>query len=114
MPPPRASNYDAEAHANRIRELLFRYIDMLPLKALVKLQEVAALLEAGERLDVRVNRERLGKRGGKVQVQKRDNVDRGQRTSLAQAVEDAAAHENERDAGSSNLPAGSSASTRAE
>ena len=44
--------YDEAAHAERIRELLRKRTTTLPLKALVKLQEVAALLEAGDRLDV--------------------------------------------------------------
>ncbi|HEY0384047.1 MAG TPA: hypothetical protein VGC72_17790 [Candidatus Elarobacter sp.] len=62
----------------------------------MKLQEVAALLEAGERLDVLVARDRLGKRRGKLQVQTREDVDRGQRTSFAQAAEDLAEQEAER------------------
>ncbi len=62
-----------------MRDLLAKRIAKLPLPALVKLQEVAALLETGERLDVLLARERLGKRRGNLQVQQREDVDRGLR-----------------------------------
>jgi phage antirepressor YoqD-like protein len=70
--------------------LLSRRIETLPLRALVKLQEVAALLEAGERLDTFLAREKVGKRRGKVQVQQREDVDRGMRTEAETSVENAA------------------------
>jgi hypothetical protein len=75
---PRSPKYDTAAHAERVRELLAKRIAKLPLPALVKLQEVAALLEARERLVVLSARERLGMRD-RVQVQPRENLDRGQR-----------------------------------
>jgi hypothetical protein len=76
---PRSPKYDAAAHAERVRDLLAKRIAKLPLPALVKLQEVAALLEAGERLEVLLTRERHGKRRGNLQVQQRENLDRALR-----------------------------------
>lgn len=74
---PRSPKYDTEAHATRVRELLTKRIERLPLAALVKLQEAASLLETGEHLAVLSARERLGTLDG-VQVQPRYNVDGGQ------------------------------------
>ena len=68
----------------------------MPLKALVKLQEVAALLEAGERLDMLVAREKLGKRRGKAQVQQREDLDRGMRGEAAVMAENREIEEGER------------------
>jgi hypothetical protein len=48
MPTPRSAPYD---HAERVRSLLRKRIDTMPLRALIRLQEVAALLASGERLD---------------------------------------------------------------
>jgi hypothetical protein len=79
--------YDETAHAERIRAVLRKRIDLLPLRALVKLQEVSALLEAGDRLDTFLARERLGKRRGKAQVQMREDVDRGFRDEAACSAE---------------------------
>jgi hypothetical protein len=90
--------YSEADHAERLRAILRKRIATMPLKALVKLQEAAALLEAGERLDVLVARERVGKRRGKVQVQQREDVDRGQRTTAATSVENAALEEEAREA----------------
>ena len=75
---PRSPKYDAAAHAARVRELLVKRIERLPLAALVKLQEVASLLETGEHLALLSARERLGVRDG-VQVQPREVVERGLR-----------------------------------
>lgn len=88
--------YDETAHAERIRAVLRKRIETLPLKALVKLQEVAALLAAGDRLDTFLARERLGKRRGKVQVQQREDVDRGMRTEAAMSAENQALEEGAR------------------
>lgn len=90
--------YDEAAHAERVRALLIRRIVGMPLRTLVKLQEVAALLEAGDRLDVFLARERLGKRRGKVQVQRREDVDRGMRTEAAQSAENVTLEDEEREA----------------
>jgi hypothetical protein len=79
---PRSPKYDANAHAERVRELLAKRISKLPLGALVKLQEVAALLEARERLIVLSARERLGMRD-RVQVQPREVIERGLRSEAA-------------------------------
>jgi hypothetical protein len=68
----------------------------LPLKALIKLQEVAALLAAGEPIATFLAREKLGKRRGKVQVQQREDLDRGQRSEAAVMAENAATEETER------------------
>lgn len=89
--------YDEAAHAERIRKLLFKRIATMPLKALVKLQEVAALLEAGERLDPLLARERVGKKGA-IQVQPRENLDRGMRGEAAVMAENRALEEAARDA----------------
>ncbi len=71
--------YTASAHAERVRALLVKRIGKLPLPALVRLQEVAALLEAGESLEVLGARELLGRRKeGAVQVQGRRDIERGQ------------------------------------
>ncbi len=97
MPDRRPLKHYSEAdHAERVRAVIRKRIEAMPLKALVKLQEVAALLEAGESLKVALAREKLGKRRGHVQVQMREDVDRGQRTSFDQATEDLAAQEVER------------------
>jgi hypothetical protein len=90
MPTPRSAPYD---HAERVRSLLRKRIDTLPLKALVRLQEVAALIAAGERLDTFVAREKLGKRRGKVQVQRREDVDRGMRDEATTSAENVALEE---------------------
>ena len=82
-------HYSEAEHAERIRKLLAKRIETLPLKALVKLQEVAALLAAGERLDTFLAREKLGKRRGKVQVQMREDLDRGFRDEAACSAENA-------------------------
>jgi len=84
MPTPRSPKYD---HAARLRAVLHKRVDALPLRLLVKAQEVIALLEAGERLDTFLAREKLGKRRGKVQVQQREDVDRGMRTEAAMSAE---------------------------
>jgi hypothetical protein len=81
--------YSEADHAERLRVILRKRIDALPLKALVKLQEAAALLAAGERLDLLLVRDRVGKKGA-VQIQPRENLDRGQRTTAATSVENAA------------------------
>ncbi len=86
------------AHAERIRKLLSKRIATMPLKALVKLQEVAALLEAGESLKVALAREKVGKRRGKVQVQQREDLDRGMRGEAAVMAENRALEEEARDA----------------
>jgi hypothetical protein len=88
--------YSEADHAERLRAILRKRLDALPLKALVKLQEVAALLETGDRLDTFLAREKVGKRRGKVQVQRREDVDRGQRTTAATSVENAALEEEAR------------------
>ena len=90
MPTPRPGPYD---HAERVRGLLRKRIDTLPFKALVKLQEVAALLAAGERLDTFLAREKLGKTRGEVQAQRREDVDRGLRTVALTSAENAALEE---------------------
>lgn len=102
MPTPRPAPYD---HAERVRELLRKRIDTLPLKALVKLQEVAALLGAGERLDTFLAREKLGKRRGKVQVQRREDVDRGMRAEAATSAENATLEEAARAEVATHVPA---------
>jgi hypothetical protein len=89
-------DYDATAHAERIRAVLRKRIDALPLRLLVKAQEAIALLEAGERLDTFLARERLGKRRGKAQVQQREDVDRGKRTEAAMSAENRALEEEAR------------------
>jgi hypothetical protein len=89
MTKPRTQN-GFESYSKRIATM--------PLKALVKLQEVAALLEAGERLDTFLAREKLGKRRGKVQVQQREDVDRGMRGEAAVMAENRALEEGARDA----------------
>jgi len=67
----------------------------MPIRALVKLPEVAALLETGDRLDPLLAREKVGRKDA-GQVQPRENLDRGRRTLFAQAVEDLADREAER------------------
>ncbi len=79
---PRSPKYDADAHAQRVRELLAKRISKLPLKALVQLQEMAALLAARERLVVLASRDRMGLRNT-VQVQPHENLDRGMRSEAA-------------------------------
>jgi len=88
--------YSEADHAERLRAILRKRIDTMPLKALVKLQEVAGLLEAGDRLDTFLAREKVGKRRGKAQVQQREDVDRGLRTLAATSVENRKAEEKQR------------------
>jgi hypothetical protein len=88
--------YSEADHAERLRAILRKRLDALPLKALVKLQEVAALLEAGDRLDTFLAREKVGKRRGKVQVQQRNDVDRGMRTEAETSIENAILEEEAR------------------
>ena len=83
---PRAPLYDDAAHLQRIRYLLHKRVETLPLKALVKLSEAAILLEEGASLGVLLARERLGKRRGKLQAQRREDLDRGMRDEAARVV----------------------------
>ena len=76
LPTPRSPKYDEAAHAERVRAILHRSADLLPLPALVTLQEVAALLAAGESPKIVLTRARLGK-PGRVQVQPRGPGARG-------------------------------------
>jgi hypothetical protein len=85
--------YSEADHAERVRAILRKHVETLPLKALLKLQEVAALLATGERLDTLLAREKLGKRRGHVQAQMREDVDRGLRDEAATSVENAALEE---------------------
>jgi hypothetical protein len=62
-PIPRSRKYDTAAHAERVRGILRRYVELLPLPALVTLQEVAALLAAGESPKIVLARATLGKPG---------------------------------------------------
>jgi hypothetical protein len=102
MPTPRSGPYD---HAERLRAVLHRTIDALPLRVLVKAQEVVAMLAAGERLDAFVARERLGKRRGRAQVQQREDVDRGQRDLMATSAENRALEEEARAEVAAYVPA---------
>jgi hypothetical protein len=95
LPTPRSPRYDEAAHAERVRAILHRYVNLLPLPALVKLQEVAALLEAGEPLKIALAREKLGKRG-RVQVQPRETVEAGERSEAAIMAQNAALEDEER------------------
>lgn len=94
MPRPKLPRYDTEAHAARVREVLVARIARLPLPALIRLQEVAALLEAGEDLSVLAARADVGVTRGHSQAQRRESVDAGQRSGAAvnvgrRAVEEA-------------------------
>jgi hypothetical protein len=63
LPPLGPPKYNEAAHTEAVRVILRRYVEMLPLPELVTLQEVAALLEAGERLDVLTTRRNLDRTG---------------------------------------------------
>jgi len=86
MPTPRAPKYTTEAHFERIRFLLHKRGDTLPLRALLKLSECAALLEEGEPLTILLARWRYGKRRRRLQAQRREDLDRGMRDEAARVV----------------------------
>jgi hypothetical protein len=97
VPTPRSPKYDDAAHAERARKLLSRRIATLPAKDVLLLGEVAALLEAGVGLEIVVARQKLGKRRpGKVQVQPREVVERGERAEAKVMAENRALEEAER------------------
>jgi hypothetical protein len=56
VPAPKPPKYDDHAHAERVRKLLSKRLETLPLEALLTLLEAATLLEAGEPLDTLVAR----------------------------------------------------------
>jgi hypothetical protein len=77
------------------RAALRERLETMPLRVLVQIQEVAALLEAGERLEVLLARDRVGKKGAS-QVQPRENADRGMRTEAFCSAENRELEEEER------------------
>jgi hypothetical protein len=95
VPTPKPPKYDDAAHADRVRKLLSKRLDTLPLAALVKLQDVAALLEAGQPLSLLLAREMVGRKGA-TQIQPREVVERGERSEAAVMAKNAALEEEER------------------